>query len=98
MTTEDMDNPWHIQSIYDFQYFNCPSCIFKNPSKQEFVNHVYNIHPNFIDHLFNVKDNSLEDIVFPNIEIIDPSLRKCIQNTPSLRKNRPLPIEIEARN
>ena len=64
-----MANPWHIQSIYDFQYFNCPSCIFKNPSKQEFVNHVYNIHPNFIDHLFNVKDNSLEDIVFPNIEI-----------------------------
>ena len=64
-----MANPWHIQSIYDFQYFNCPSCIFKNHSKQEFVNHVYNIHPNFIDHLFNVEDNSLEDIIFPNIEI-----------------------------
>ena len=45
MMTEEMQNPWHIQSIYDLQYFNCPSCEFKNNSKQEFINHAYEIHP-----------------------------------------------------
>ena len=66
MNSEDIENPWHIQSIYDFQYFNCPSCIFKNHSKQEFINHIYGIHPDYIYHLSNVKDNSLSDVVFPD--------------------------------
>ena len=67
MSTENInDNPWHIQSIYDFQYFICPCCIFKNHSKQEFINHAYETHPDSIVHLLNIKDNSLSDIIFPN--------------------------------
>ena len=67
MSTENInENPWHIQSIYDFQYFICPCCIFKNHSKQEFINHAYETHPDSIVNLLNIKDNSLSDIIFPN--------------------------------
>ena len=61
-----MENPWNIQSIYDFQFFNCPSCIFKNHSKQEFFSHAYQFHPESIEYFQNINDESLNDIVFPS--------------------------------
>ena len=60
-----MDNPWKITSIYDFQYFNCPSCVYKNNSKQEFINHAYEVHSDCVNHLDNVDDDSLEDVSCP---------------------------------
>ena len=51
-----MENPWNIQTIYELQYFNCPSCIFKNHSKQEFINHAYDIHPESIEDLKSIDD------------------------------------------
>ena len=68
MIGESMKNPWQIQSIYDLQYFICPSCDFREHSKQEFIDHVFDIHPDSTEYLMNVQDNSLEDIVFPNIK------------------------------
>ena len=62
---EDFDNPWNIQSIYDLQYFNCPSCFFKKRSKQEIVNHAYEFHPDSIKFLSNLRNNSLEDVTCP---------------------------------
>ena len=65
------DNPWNIKSIYELQYFNCPSCFFKDISKQEIINHAYEVHPESIDYLDNIKDNSLSDIVCPwNLDVI----------------------------
>ena len=61
-----MENPWNIQSIYEFQFFICPSCIFKNHSKQEFINHAYEYHPESIEYFKNINDESLNDIVFPS--------------------------------
>ena len=58
-------NPWDIQSIYEFQYFNCPSCLFKNHSKQEFINHAFETHSEFIHNLYKINDNSLIDVVCP---------------------------------
>ena len=60
-----IENPWNIQSIYDLQYFNCPSCEFKNHSKQEFVNHAFGSHPASIEHLSNIQDNSFNDVMCP---------------------------------
>ena len=60
-----MENPWEIQSIYELLYFNCPSCVFKNNSKQEFINHAYKVHPDCVQYLVNVNDNSLNDIFCP---------------------------------
>ena len=62
-------NPWDIQSIYEFQYFNCPSCLFKNHSKQEFINHAFETHSEFIHNLYKINDNSLIDVVCPWNEI-----------------------------
>ena len=76
MVAENNENPWHIESIYDLQYFNCPSCIFRNHSKQEFIDHAYEIHPDSIEHLFNIKDDSLADIIFPNYEIKEEFVSK----------------------
>ena len=60
-----MENPWNIQSIYELQYFNCPSCVFKNHSKQELINHAYEFHPESVDYLMNIDDKSLIDIILP---------------------------------
>ena len=43
-----MKNPWTISSIYELQYFNCLSCSYKNKSKQNFVDHAYECHPESI--------------------------------------------------
>ena len=58
-------NPWIIQSIYDFQYFNCPTCDFFDRSKQEFINHVYYCHSDAIEYLDSIIDDSLEDVIVP---------------------------------
>ena len=60
-----MDNPWNILSIYELQYFNCPACVFKDNSKQEFVNHACKNHPESIKHLKNIHDKSLFGIIIP---------------------------------
>ena len=61
----DIENPWNIASIYDLQFFNCPTCDFKDYAKQELVNHAYDFHPNSIPFLVNIKDESLQDVIFP---------------------------------
>ena len=60
-----MENPWNICSIYELQYFNCPSCAFRDPSKQGLVNHAYEFHPEAVIFLANIKDYSLFDVVCP---------------------------------
>ena len=61
------DFPWNIQSLYDLQYFNCPSpfCIYKNNSKQEFFNHAYHFHPEADQYLRNINDGSTSDVEIP---------------------------------
>ena len=60
-----MENPWKIESMYELQFFNCPSCIFKDHSKQEILNHAFENHLESIECLKNIKDDSLKDVVLP---------------------------------
>ena len=90
-----MENPWNIQSIYELQYFNCPSCAFKNHFKQEFINHAYENHTDSIDHLLNINDNSLSDIIFPNNEVEKPNIEKSFEDP--LNPNEST-IEIKSEN
>ena len=60
-----MGNPWDIQSIYELQYFNCPSCIFKDSSKQDMIYHAFDCHPESIEYLANIEDESLKDVICP---------------------------------
>ena len=63
-----MENMWSFHSIYELQFFNCPSCNYKNKSKQEFVDHACNVHPESINNLMNIKD--IGDVVCPWNEIV----------------------------
>ena len=65
MPTTKSENPWNINSLYEFQYFNCPSCEFKHGIKQDFVYHAYQHHPESIDYLTNISDGSLKDVLSP---------------------------------
>ena len=59
------ENPWEIQSIYDLQFYICPVCRYTNWSKQAFVNHISNIHPEAIENFKRIMDGSLNDINCP---------------------------------
>ena len=60
--TEMLENDaWSVKSLYEFQHFNCPGCIFKCKQKQEFVNHLYENHVESITTLKNISDESLRD-------------------------------------
>ena len=52
---------WIIQSLYELQYFNCLGCPYKSKSKQQFIYHLYEEHPEGILTLRNIKDDSLRD-------------------------------------
>ena len=59
-------NPWNIQSLYDLQYFNCPSCSYKNNLKQEFIDHAFHFHPESCWYLNNISDGSMSDVEIPD--------------------------------
>ena len=59
------ENPWNILSLYEFLVFDCPSCTYKNNSKQEFILHVCELHPEAIENLKNITDGSTSDITCP---------------------------------
>ena len=65
-------NPWEVKSIYEYYFFNCPTCIYKNSIKQDFFDHILQFHPQSSDHLRKISDGSLSDIITPwaNEEII----------------------------
>ena len=63
------DNPWNILSIYELQYFNCPSCSFIEKSKQTFVDHALKCHPEAEPYLLNIYDGSLDDVQWQSKEI-----------------------------
>ena len=73
---------WEVQSIYEFQYFNCPSCAFKHGSKQDFVNHISIAHPESVEFLRNISDDeSLGDILCPwTIKTSQKEDGLCIKN------------------
>ena len=58
-------NPWNVASLYEYQYFNCPECSYRNDSKQEFVNHTFHTHPESVDYFRKISDISLSDIITP---------------------------------
>ena len=60
-----IENPWNIQSLFELQFFICPSCEYRDTSKQDFINHASNLHPESIDSLKNIKDGSISDVICP---------------------------------
>ena len=67
----DNENSWNVKSLYEFQYFNCPTCPYKNDSKQEFVNHAFNDHPKSKYYFMKISShsNSFKDVQLPKDNI-----------------------------
>ena len=61
----DSENPWNIHSLYDLQFFNCPSCEFKIHSGQDFADHAFSSHEECQEYLPNIKDDSLDGVICP---------------------------------
>ena len=38
-------NPWSVESIEDFRFYNCPECDHKEPIKRDFLKHAIRCHP-----------------------------------------------------
>ena len=38
-------NPWSVESIEDFRFYNCPECDHKEPIKRNFLKHAIRCHP-----------------------------------------------------
>ena len=60
-----MENPWNIQSINEIQFYVCPSCSYKDHSKQKLIDHAYKIHPDSVNFLRKINDNSFCDVSCP---------------------------------
>ena len=69
----------NYKSLYDFQYFNCPACIFKDHSKQEFVNHVFENHPEISKKLRDITDDSIKDVIVPWNNLKEETLEKHLK-------------------
>ena len=109
---QNQKNPWDVLSLYQFQNFCCPSCVFKVPVKQDFIEHAYKNHPACVDFLSIIEDDSLSDIVCPwNIDIkIEENiiceenniyednniLDEDEENIPLFEKNKGRKLKIEA--
>ena len=50
----DSDNPWKVAAIEDFQFFCCPECDTRNHSKDDFLTHAFESHPNAKDALNDI--------------------------------------------
>ena len=64
-TDEDNINPWDVTSLYQFQYYCCPQCVFQAGTKQDFVNHVHDFHVEAEEYLRKIEDGSLSDVFCP---------------------------------
>ena len=42
---QDSENPWKVSAIEDFQFFCCPECDCRNHSKDDFLAHAFETHP-----------------------------------------------------
>ena len=63
--TPKLEYPWDVESLYELQYFVCPSCHYKHGSKQDFICHAFDNHPECVIFLKKISDGSINDILCP---------------------------------
>ena len=64
----NLTDPWAVEKIEDFQFFCCPTCDGKLKSKEDFLEHAENQHPESKETL---------DKVLANVPKKKPKRRKC---------------------
>ena len=46
MEPDEYNNPWSVKELEEFLYFCCPECDVKDQSKETFIKHALDHHPN----------------------------------------------------
>ena len=47
-------SPWIVESLEDFLYYCCPECNERSQSREEFLQHALNEHPEAKNHLIPI--------------------------------------------
>ena len=66
-------NPWFVDDLEEFLYFCCPECDERNQSKEIFIQHALDQHPNYKECLSNtlVDKEKNEKIILNNEDYTD---------------------------
>ena len=78
-----MENLWTVEKFQAFLFLNCPECSFKTKSKEYFQSHAVKEHPIIFSNDFEIEteqldfdfigtNQTLEEIMFPDLENIAP--------------------------
>ena len=62
---DNVTSPWDVESLYEFQYFNCPTCPYKHKSAQDFVDHAFNTHQESKNHFMNISNHDSFSDIWP---------------------------------
>ena len=61
----NVTSPWDVESLYEFQYFNCPTCPYKHHSAEDFVDHAFNTHQESKNHFINISNHDSFSDIWP---------------------------------
>ena len=64
-------NPWAVDSLFKFTYFQCPECDHKSKVNQDFVDHAFSQHPEGAKALYDIKDSSMTDVELPKEDSLE---------------------------
>ena len=53
-STNKKNNPWVVMNLEEFLFYCCPECNVKDKSRDEFVKHALNHHPDAKDQFSNL--------------------------------------------
>ena len=90
-----MTNPWQVQSLDEFLFYNCPECNQKSPNKDLFVYHAWQHHPKSQETLISLNEKRPEnEIVTPKDNII-VTPKDDIECPPSVADGERLEVKLE---
>lgn len=77
-------NPWLVESIEDFHFYNCPECHFKSRQTEEFKEHAMESHIRSIELFFpSIKEQ--DELERKTIESLYPTIQiKAVKEDPEL--------------
>ena len=56
------NNPWSVKNFDEFLYYCCPECDERNQSKELFIKHAIDKHPDSQEYIFEIKKEPSNDI------------------------------------
>ena len=77
-----MDNPWNVQSIQEFQFFNCPECDSQIKNSQDFIKHAVKDHEQAKDSLCMKSELSNTKIKMGLISIVKRKVDEISGSSP----------------